>query len=351
MAPLSRRRCLIGLAALAGGKVLTSNRLAAQTSAAGTAIGLIDVHHHILPPVYLTEARDRIIAQGQGYLPSTVLEWTRERAIAELDANGVTTAIVSISTPGASFGNVPAARTLARRCNEYAARLVSDYRKRFGFFAVVPMPDIDGTLREIAYALDVLHADGIGLLTSYGDRWLGDPTYTKVFEELDRRTAVVYVHPTGPDCCRELIPRVPYVMTELPHDTTRAVTSLLFSGSFTRFRAIRFIFSHAGGTLPMLAGRIARQGLAVKELAEQVPAGVEVELKKLYYEIAGSANAPAMSALMKLVPSSQVLFGSDYPWGRINGTLSGLNSLGLSSADLRAIERENALALFSRLKA
>src|SRR5262249_21139129 len=116
MAPLSRRRCLIGLAGLAGGTVLPSNRLTAQTSAAGT-IGLIDVHHHILPPEYLTEARDRIIAQGQGYLPSTVLEWTRERAVAELDANGVATAIVSISTPGVSFGNVPAARALARRCN------------------------------------------------------------------------------------------------------------------------------------------------------------------------------------------------------------------------------------------
>src|SRR5262245_12837209 len=138
MAPLSRRQCLIGLAGLAGGTVSTSHRLAAQTSGARTTIGLIDVHHHILPPVYLTEARDRIIAQGQGYLPSTVLEWTRERAIAELDTNRVATAIVSISTPGVSFGDVSAARTLARRCNEYAARLVADNRGRFGFFAVVP---------------------------------------------------------------------------------------------------------------------------------------------------------------------------------------------------------------------
>src|SRR5262245_30640991 len=350
MAPLSRRRCLIGLAGLAGGAALTSNRLTAQTSAAGRTIGLIDVHHHILPPVYLTEARDRIIAQGQGYLPSTVLEWTRERAIAELDANGVATAIVSISTPGVSFGNVPAARTLARRCNEYAARLVSDYRGRFGFFAVVPMPDVDGTLREIAYALDVLHADGIGLLTSYGARWLGDPTYASVLEELDRRKAVVYVHPTGPDCCRELIQRVPYVMTELPHDTTRAVTSLLFSGSFARFRDIRFIFSHAGGTLPMVAARIARQGSVIKELAEKVPNGIDYELKRLHYEIAGSVNRPAMSALMNLVPTSQILFGSDYPWGRVGVNADGMANLGLSAADLRAISRDNALALFPRLK-
>ena len=350
MAPLSRRRCLIGLAGLAGNIALRTDRLATQTSVARNSLRLIDVHHHILPPVYMAAARERVIAQGQGYLPGAVLEWTPERTLAELDQNDVATAIVSISTPAVSFAGVQAARTLARECNEYAARLRADHRGRFGFLAVVPMPDTAGTLREIAHALDVLDADGIGLMTSYGDKWLGDPAYAPVFEELNRRKSVVYVHPTGPDCCRELIPRVPYVMTELPHDTTRAITSLLFSGSFTRFRGIRFIFSHAGGTLPMVAGRIARQGSAVKELADKVPAGVDAELRTLYYEIAGSANRAAMSALMNLVPTSQVLFGSDYPWGRVDGTLRGLNALGLPPADLRAIGRENALALFPRFR-
>lgn len=351
MASVSRRHCLIELARSAGAVALAINRIDAQTPVNRDVVGLIDVHHHILPPAYMAEARERIIAQGQGYLPAAVLEWTPERAIAELNASGVTTAIVSISTPGVSFGDARAARNLARQCNEYAARLVSDHPGRFGFFGVVPMPDAEGTLREIEYALDVLHADGIGFLTSYGDKWLGDATHTSVLEELNRRRAILYVHPTGPNCCRELIPGVPYVMTELPHDTTRAVTSLLFSGAFNRFPAIRFILSHAGGTLAMVAGRIARQGAAVKELAEKVPAGVDVELKKLYYEIAGSANAPAMAALLKLVPPSQVLFGSDYPWGRINGTLGELRGFGLSSEHLRAITRENALALFQRLKA
>lgn len=349
MLPLSRRQFLNGLAGVAGGAVLRANQLAAQTSVTPNTHRLIDVHHHILPPVYMAEARHRIVAQGQGYLPAPVLEWTPEHSLAELDQNGVATAIVSISTPGVSFGNVQAARTLARQCNEYMARLIANHRHRFGGFAVVPLPDTDGTLREMAYALDVLHADGIGLMTSYGDTWLGDPAYVPVFEELNRRKAVVYVHPTGPNCCRQLIPHVPYVMTELPHDTTRAVTSLLFSGSFARFRDIRFIFSHAGGTLPMVAGRIARQGRAIKELAEKIPEGVDVELKRLYYEIAGSANRPAISALTNLVPMSQILFGSDYPWGRTRATLDGLNSLGLSAVDLRAIGQENALTLLPRL--
>ena len=346
----SRRQFLTALAGFGASTILPVKASVAQTSAAGTSPHLIDVHHHVLPPVYMAEARERVIAQGQGYLPAPVLQWTPENSLAEMDQNGVATAVVSISTPGIWFGDVQAARTLARKCNEYSARLVRDHPGRFGFFAAVPLPDTEGSLREITYSLDVLKAYGIGLLTSYGDKWLGDAAYAPVFEELNRRKAVVYVHPNGPDCCRELMPHVPYVMTELPHDTTRAVTSLLFSGSFTRFRDIRFIFSHAGGTLPVLAGRIARQGSAIKELAEKVPNGVEYELRRLYYEIAGSANRPAMSALMSLVPTSQIIFGSDYPWGRTGANAGGLTNLGLSATDLRAIERENAIALFPRLR-
>src|SRR5262249_23331206 len=151
-------------------------------------------------------------------------------------------------------------------------------------------------------------------MTSFGDTWPGDPAYSPLLEELNRRKAVVYLHPTGPNCCRELIPYVPYVFTELPHDTTRAVTSLLFAGAFGRFADVRFVFSHAGGTLPMVAGRIARQSGAMKNLADKLPNGVEFELKRLYYEIAGSANGPAMAALTSLVPTTHILFGSDYPW-------------------------------------
>src|SRR6202049_2811823 len=125
--------------------------------------------------------------------------------------------------------------------------MAKDFPGRFGFFAAVPLPDTEGSLREIAYALDVLKADGIGFLTSYGDKWPGDLAYAPVFDELNRRKAVVYFHPTAPNCCRTLIPDVPEALTEYPQDTTRAITSLLYSGSFTRFSGIRFIFSHAGG--------------------------------------------------------------------------------------------------------
>jgi len=315
-----------------------------QTPAEKAKPRLIDLHHHVFPPAFLA------VTEAQFDKWSRVSEWTPQRSLVEMDTNGVATAIVSITAPGIWFGGVQEARTLARKCNDYAAKLVQDYPSRFGFFGVVPLPDTEGSLREIAYALDVLKADGIGLLTSYGDKWPGDPAYAPVFDELNRRKAVVYFHPTAPNCCKNLMSYVPTPITEFPHDTTRAVTSLLFSGSLARFRDIRFVFSHAGGTIPMLAGRIAELG-RLRGITEGIPNGVEYELKRLHYEIANSANRSAISALMNLVPMSQIMFGSDYPFVPIGVTANGMNNLGLSPADLQAIGQDNAVALLPRLKA
>jgi predicted TIM-barrel fold metal-dependent hydrolase len=346
----SRREVLSTLGALGVSAFVPGGAWTAQTPGATTNSRLIDVHHHILPPVYLAEARDRLIAQQGGYLPSRILQWSPQNALAEMDQNGVATSIVSISTPGIWFGDAQSARTLARKCNEYASHLVKDYPGRFGFFASAPLPDTEGSLKEIAYALDVLKADGIVFLTSYGDKWPGDSAYAPVFDELNRRKALVFFHPAAPNCCRNLIPDVPTVFTEVPHDTTRAITSLLFSGSFTRYRAIRFIFPHAGGTLPMLAGRISHYSAEMKDLVAKLPNGIDFELKRLYYDIASSANPASMAALMKLVPTSQILFGGDYPFVRIAETAGGMTQVGLSAADLRAIARDNALALLPRFR-
>jgi predicted TIM-barrel fold metal-dependent hydrolase len=347
----SRREFLTTFFTLGVSVFVPGEAWTAQTSAPATKPHLIDVHQHILPPVYLAEARDRLIAQQQGYLPARILQWSPQNALVEMDQNGVATSIVSISTPGIWFGDVQSARLLARKCNEYAAQLVNDYHGRFGFFASAPLPDTEGSLREIVYALDTLKADGVILLTSYGDKWPGDSAYAAVFDELNRRKALVFFHPAAPNCCRNLIPDIPPVFTEVPHDTTRAITSLLFSGSFARFRDIRFIFSHAGGTLPMLAGRLTHYSAEMKDLVAKMPNGIEFELKRLYYDIASSANPPAMAALMKLVPTSQILFGGDYPFVPIAETAVGMTRLGLSAADLRAIGRDNAVGLLPRFKA
>jgi 6-methylsalicylate decarboxylase len=167
-------------------------------------------------------------------------------------------------------------------------------------------------------------------------------------EELNRRKAVVFVHLTTGLCCRTLLPDVNPIMLEIPQDTTRAVTNLLFSGSFTKFKEIRFIFTHAGGSVPMTVVRMHQ--CAPKNIAEKIPNGIEYELKRLHYDIAGTAYRPAIAALTGLVPSTQILFGSDNPFIPLAETAEGMMQLGLSTDDLRLIGRENALALLPQLK-
>ena len=305
----------------------------------------IDVHHHILPPEYVAMVGDDRI--GPLILAGRTPEWTPDMSIEAMERNGIATAVTSISAPGLWFGDSAETRHLSRLCSEFAATIRSDHPGRFGVFASLPLPDVDASLAEIGHALDVLGADGIGLLTSYGDRYPGDPAFAPVFDELDRRGAVVYFHPTNAPCS-QCLPEIPAATLDFPFDTTRAVVSLLFSGTFARCRRIRFIFSHAGGTVPFLAERISR--LTVRpEFKEKVPNGVVPELERLYYDTALSANWLAFRSLLELVAPDHVLFGSDYPFApeaTMTATIKGLMELGLPAGDLMGIERDNALSLF-----
>jgi 6-methylsalicylate decarboxylase len=196
-----------------------------------------------------------------------------------------------------------------------------------------------------------LKADGIGLMTSYGDSWPGDARFAPIFQELNRRKAVVYFHPLAPNCCGNLIPGAPASLVEYPQDTARAVLSLLVNGAFARYGDIRFIFSHAGASIPVLAGRIANGLKNRKNLAEIAPEGVEQQLKKLHFDTANSAYAPTMAALLAFVPVSQVLFGSDFPYLTIGQNAEGFDKLGLSAVDAHAINRGNAERLLPRVTA
>jgi predicted TIM-barrel fold metal-dependent hydrolase len=311
----------------------------------------IDVHHHFFPPDYLEPLEFWGKQQGLGGLQGVQRSWSTARAIEEMDRTGVATAVLSISTPGIWFGDAAAARRMARLCNEYATEMRKERRGRFGLFASLPMPDVDGALKEIEYALDVLKADGVGLMTSYGDRWPGDPMFRPVFDELNRRKAVVYFHPLAPQCCGSLMPGILPSIVEYPHDTARAVVSLLFNGGFARWRDIRFIFSHGGASVPALSGRIANSAKARKDLAEIAPDGILAELKRLHYDTANAAYPPSMAALLALVPATQVLFGTDYPYLGIGQNLEGFGELGLSPAQRQAIDRDNAVRLMPRWSA
>jgi 6-methylsalicylate decarboxylase len=254
------------------------------------------------------------------------------------------------STPGTWFGLEAAfAERMVRICNDYGAEMVRSHKGRFGLFATLSMLDVDATLKEIDYVFDTLGADGVGLQTNYGSKWLGHEFYAPVFEELNRRKALVYVHPLVANCCGNLgVGAFPAVL-EVPHDTTRTVTSLLLSGTLYRLRDIKWLFSHAGGTIPMLAGRIAAFYDRAATTGTFAPNGVEAELRKLHFDTANATSAPAMAALMKLVPPTQVTFGSDYPYFKLN-QIEAVRHLGLLAADLRAIESGNAERLIPSLK-
>jgi 6-methylsalicylate decarboxylase len=321
---------------------------AALTARAAEAPGgLIDVHHHLYPPAFVTALgrADQTLAQAK--------EWSPARSLEDMDKADVATAIVSITTPGVTFlANDPQAqRTLARECNDYAARLASDHRGRFGSWAILPWPDVEGSLREIEYSLDTLKAAGIGMLTNYGDKWFGDPYFAPVFDELNRRKAVVYTHPTSANCCRNALPGIPDTAVEYGTDTSRAIVRTVFSGASLRYPDIRFIFSHAGGTMPFLVERLVNLA-KTPQYAEMLPKGFLPEASKFFYDTAQASNPAAMSALRKVVPVGQIVFGTDYPFRTSVDHVKNLKECGIfNAAEIRAIHRENALRLLPRRKA
>ena len=305
----------------------------------------IDVHHHISPPTYLAA----LSAKKLGAPPT--MGWTLAKSIEDMDRAGVATAITSLTTPavGPWLGDAAAARRLARECNDEAAKLVADHPGRFGMFAALPMPDVDGSLREIEYALDTLHADGVAFLTSYAGKWLGDPAFAPLFDELNRRHALVYTHPTTPAGCLGLIPEIPESVIEYATDTSRTIGSVLFSGTSARCPHVRMIFSHAGGTMPFLIERFTRLPVLRKDLAPRVPSGVLHELRRFYYDIAQSAHPMALGSLLQIVSISQVLFGTDFPFRTSEEHVRALAECGFKTDQVAAIERENALPLLPRL--
>ena len=304
----------------------------------------IDTHHHVFPQPYVAA-----LAQA-GRADGIAKSWSVERTLEDMDRAGVRTAILSVTQPATTFAEPAVARRVARESNEWVAKLIRDMPGRFGLFALVPMPNVDDTLKEIEYALDTLKADGVGFMTSYGDRWLGHQSFAPVMDELNRRRAVVYTHPTTAPCCGGLLPSIPDTVVEFGTDTSRTITDIVFSGTAARCEDARFIFSHGGGTVPFLMERFTRLPVQNAAMKARVPNGVMHELTRFYYDTAWVAHPPALAALTKFVPVSQILLGSDYPYRTGEDHVRGLADYGFSDADGRAIGRENALRLLPRLR-
>jgi predicted TIM-barrel fold metal-dependent hydrolase len=334
----ARRNFLAGGIAALGLSATATTFAAAQTAQAKTRI---DVHHHYVPPIYA----EALAASRVGGVP----KWTPQLSLEDMDQAGVATAVLSLVPPGVWLGDAEKACKLARDCNDYGAQLRKDYPGRFGLFATLPLLDADGSLREIEYALDVLKADGIGLFSSYEGKYLGDTAFVPVLEELNRRKAVVYTHPVVASCCAHLADGVSPGSIEFATDTTRTIASLLFGAGGTAFRCpdIRFIWSHSGGTLPFLIGRLIREQVVKKD--PRMPDGPVPFVQKYYYEIAQGNMPGQFAALLKLVPVSQLMFGSDYPYREAVEAMDGVNDYTFSDAERASINRETALRLMPQL--
>ena len=352
----SRRDLLAGIAAGA----LLAPRLSAQTPAA--APRLIDIHRHFVSPAYLKVLNAKQGHKVEGFTNFFPLgpwmNYSPARDIETMDKQGIATSLVSTTSPGTWFGDRDETRGLVREMNEYGAKMASDYKGRFGLFALLPMPSVDDCLKEIAYVFDTLKADGVGLLTSYGNKYLGDPAFQPIFDELNRRKAVVYTHPIDAPCCQDIsLTGVTPTVLEFPTDTTRTILSFIASApntpsAATRYADIRFIFSHGGGTLPAIIGRVGVGG--PDDLGDNLgkpaaPNSRLFHLRRFYYDTAMATNPVQIQALKLIAGASQILFGTDYPFGGdAVKHRQGLEKCGLSETELRGIFRENTAKLLPR---
>jgi 6-methylsalicylate decarboxylase len=337
---VSRRQLLVGgTAAMAAG----ASSVYAPHVLAQAKPHRIDVHHHIVPPTWLA-AMDII-----GRTNPPLAHWSIQKTLDDMDKGGVATSITSPTTPQVAPLGKDAAARIARESNEYAKKLTIDHPGRFGVFATLPLPHIDEALKEIGYAFDTLNVDGIGMMTNYGDKWLGYSYFAPVWEELNRRRATVYTHPTDANCCVNLVQGLPPSAIEWGTDTTRSIANLIFSGTSQKYKDINWIWSHGGGALTSFAERFLVQLVHGPYRGKFTREQVQAELNRFHYDTAQVTMAGTLAALAKLVPVTQIVYGTDFPYRTAADHSKGVSAL-FSGDDLKKVDRENALRLLPRLR-
>ncbi|MFG2291889.1 amidohydrolase family protein [Streptomyces sp. NPDC048603] len=303
----------------------------------------IDVHQHVIPP-----DRSRAIADRAAALGWPVPAWDRQGALAMMDRHSIATGILSYAAPLAAPDDPDGARHTARAVNEFTAELVKDRPDRFGNFAVLPLPDVDGALDEAVHALDELDADGVMLLSNAHGRYLGDPEFEPLWAELDARAAVVLVHPTAPPGA--MVPGLPSPLVDFPYDTARTALHLAVAGVPGRYPRLKMILPHAGGFLPYAAHRFAA---AARLRPGTTPEDLLAELRRFWFDTAFCAGPASLPSLLAFAAPGRVLYGSDFPmvpeeWcaGFDDGLVDYPH---WQDGDLHAIHRGNAERLIPRL--
>jgi predicted TIM-barrel fold metal-dependent hydrolase len=310
----------------------------------------IDTHHHMLPGFFFEATNEKENPVG-GLKPQN---WSPESSLAFMNEAGIDVAILSISTPGIQLPDRRADKELARKCNELAAMLISKYPKRFGAFASVPMPGTDDAVDELVYALDVLKLDGVVLFTNSAGIYLGDASMRPLFDELQHRKTVVYVHPNAsPDPVAHKLGLTDNLI-DFPGDTTRAIAQLHYGGTFAATPDVKYIFSHAGGTAPYLAGRFAIVD-KMNIMGDNSKRGKASDMfRKLYWDTALAWSDPVLHTLNEIAGSDNILFGTDFPYLRkdiaIRCRTKIAGSKELSGKEKKRVLGGNALKLFPRLK-
>jgi 6-methylsalicylate decarboxylase len=312
---------------------------------------LIDIHAHFFTDEYLAAMRAAGLQDVDGF---PIPDWSVDSSLELMDRCDIKTSVLSISAPGIEFVPVASARTLVRKINEQQAKLVTQHPHRFGGFALLPLPDVDGTLLEMAYALDVLKLDGIVLFTNITGVYLGDKRFEPVFEELNRRNAVVFVHPVAPPGFNIERLGFPAPAIEFPFETTRMIMNMIASGTLRRCPHVRIIVAHGGGTLPFLANRIGRNLLRFGKVSPAFTAEeVMTAFRSLYYDLTAVSHPHAIDALLTLAPPEQLLYGSDHPFmlsSLIPPAIEFVYSYSkVDEATRKALSSGNALKLFPRL--
>ena len=314
--------------------------------AGATAAGMIDVHFHLIPQFY----REAVYEAGTGPAIGRYPDWTPELALALMDKHGIALAMLSLGQPGVGFLPPDKAAAFGRRCNDYAAELIAQHPKRFGCFGLLPMHDIDAAIAEARYCLETSRFEGISLFASYGEKFLGDAAFEPLLRYLESRHTVVHLHPSLHPSSKSLDLPWPGFMIEYPFDTTRAAVNLLFSGALERFPNIRFILSHAGGTLPFLAWRLSVAPMIDKRLKQKSREEIFAGLKTFWYDNALASGAAPMGALSRIAATERIVFGSDWPFCNDRVVTEEVADFTapdfLDPRTVAMIARDNALKLF-----
>lgn len=315
----------------------------------------IDVHQHAILPEYVKALeRSGIVESGrQGYHQKEMV-FTPDSVVQVASELGMEHAVlISFSRSGIHHGNDENARYLTQVTNDAMAQLVSNTNKKFGFYGILPLPDLNDAMKQMEYALDTLHADGLAFASNQNGVYIGDTAYEELYAEMNRRSVVAMIHPVRAPYSWRLNPGAD--IPEFLFDTTRAAITLIYNGVLVRYPNIKWILAHAGGTLPYVSERMAvlrGEGDSGEEFAKRVPGGYSTGIKDFYYDVAIAGSEAVIGSLTAIIDPSHIVYGSDWPYvpkRLIAEQVINFGQMPQFSGDrLEVMERKNSLRLFKR---